>query len=79
METQHIEVRTWSSALIKTSTYDSKECKLTVEFNNGKCYDYVEFLPEAYEEFVNAESQGKHFLTKIKAVYKDTPEKVIKL
>jgi hypothetical protein len=51
---------------------------LPVEFNNEKIYDYRDFSPESYQEFLEAESKGKYFLTKIRAVYKDTPEKVTK-
>jgi hypothetical protein len=51
---------------------------LTVEFNNEKIYDYRDFSPESYQEFLEAESKGKYFLSKIRAVYKDTPEKVTK-
>lgn len=76
---QTADHREWISALIKTTTYDTQSNKLTVEFNNGKLYDYEDFSNESYQEFLAAESKGKHFLSKIRAVYKETPEKVIKL
>lgn len=76
---QTADHREWTSALIKTTTYDTQTNKLTVEFNNGKLYEYEDFSNESYQEFLAAESKGKHFLSKIRAVYKETPEKVIKL
>jgi hypothetical protein len=73
-----LEHKTWTSALIKSTTYDHSANTLTVEFNNEKIYDYRDFSPESYQEFLEAESKGKYFLSKIRAVYKDTPEKVTK-
>ena len=81
METQNItaETKEWKSALITSTTYDPISKNLTVVFNNGKVYEYREFSKESYQEFLEAESKGKHFLSKIRAIYKDTPEKVIKV
>ena len=81
METQNItaETKEWKSALITSTTYDPISKNLTIVFNNGKVYEYREFSQESYQEFLEAESKGKHFLSKIRAVYKDTPEKVIKV
>lgn len=81
METENItiEIKEWNSALIKKTAYNASSGILTVEFNNGKVYEYLEFSNESYQEFLNAESKGKHFLSKIRSVYKDTPEKVIRL
>jgi hypothetical protein len=81
METENIAIETkeWTSALVKSTTYNPMSNTLTVEFNNGKVYEYKEFAKETYQEFLDAESKGKFFLTKIRAVYKDTPEKVIKV
>ena len=77
--TETLEHKTWESALIKSTTYDVINNTLSVEFNNEKVYEYKDFSAESYNEFLSAESKGKHFLSKIRSVYKDMPEKVSKL
>jgi hypothetical protein len=57
------ERREWASSLIKSTEYIPDYQKLTVEFSNGQSYTYSEISEKEYEEFCNAESQGKHFGT----------------
>lgn len=72
------ETKVWISSLLKQTTYDSLKHELTVTFNNGKKYKYLQFLPNTYKEFCQAESQGKFFLTEIRSKYTDV-NKVIKI
>lgn len=65
------ETKTWTSSLIKETTYNSLKCELTITFLNGQKYLYKEFLPQSYESFCNAESQGKYFLSEMRKQYAD--------
>ena len=55
-----------SSNILKT-TYFPQENKLYISFNRGGVYSYTNIPIELYEEFKNAESQGKFFAKTIKS------------
>ena len=57
------ERREWASSLIKRTEYTPDYKSLVVEFSNGQTYTYTEISEKEYDEFCNAESQGKHFGT----------------
>lgn len=61
-----------SSSLISAIGYDAEEKKLGVEFARGGTYEYDDVPPEAYEEFIGADSIGKYFLANIKNNYSYT-------
>jgi|LakMenEpi03Aug12_release.lakeMendotaPanAssembly.Ray.scaffolds.fasta_scaffold1218403_2 hypothetical protein len=65
------ETKTWTSSLLKETTYDALKYEFTVTFNNDKKYKYSKFMPEKYIAFCQAESQGKFFLAEVRDTYKD--------
>jgi hypothetical protein len=70
------ETKTWTSSLLKETTYDALKYEFTVTFNNDKKYKYSKFMPETYKEFCSAESQGKFFLAEVRNTYKDGKDMV---
>lgn len=64
-----IEVQITSSNL-KSSTYNTEEKTLLVEFNNGSIYQYDSVPWEIFTKFRMSESQGKYFNTNISKTYK---------
>lgn len=48
--------------------YDSKV--LSIKFNNGDTYHYADIPESTYNDLMNAESIGTHFISKIKSIYK---------
>lgn len=61
----YIETIYKSDNILKT-TYFPKDLRLYIAFNRGQTYSYGNITPEFYEEFENAESQGKFFFKNIK-------------
>ena len=61
-----IELQFESGLLKSPAVYDAKRAVLTLEFNRGGKYNYSEFTPQDWAEFVAAESKGKYFLRVIK-------------
>lgn len=61
MEIVTSEGREWVSSLIKSTEYTPDYKTLLVEFSNGQAYIYSEINEKEYQDFCNAESQGKHF------------------
>ena len=49
--------------------HDSMENKATIKFKNGYQYHVHGMSPEAYQEFLDADSQGEHFHSHIKGQY----------
>ena len=47
--------------------YDSHEKKMIVRFQNGSVYHVHGVLPEDYEAFMSAPSQGEHYHSTIKS------------
>lgn len=56
----------FNSSNILMSIYFPKTSTLFISFNNGHTYQYDNVTKEIYDEFENAESQGKYFNTKIR-------------
>jgi len=54
-----------SSNILKT-TYFPKQNRLYISFNRGGVYSYNNITEKIYEDFKNAESQGKYFIHEIK-------------
>lgn len=59
-----------SSSNLKSSTYNTDEKKLLMEFNNGSIYEYDDVPWEIFTKFRMAESQGKYFNSSISKTYK---------
>ena len=62
------------SSLIARYGYDPATGEFRVEFNQGGTYVYKGMTLERFEEFLRAESKGKHFLKAIKGKYEWTKE-----
>lgn len=54
------------SSAIDSVSYNADEQVLSVVFPNGDIYDYANFAPEVFEEFMNADSKGAFFVNRIK-------------
>jgi KTSC domain len=61
MEWQPLE-----SKLLAASAYDAGKQILYLRFLSGDVYRYFEFHGEQYQEFLDAESQGRYFLNYIR-------------
>ena len=70
-EAKKEDVRIWESALIRSTKYYYVDHLLEVEFNNGRRYLYEEFEDDLYSQFLDAESKGQFFVSKIRQAYKD--------
>lgn len=69
IEGKLIEVKIQSSN-IKSSTYNTEDKTLLIEFNNNSLYQYNEVPWEVFTKFRMAESQGKYFNSNISKKYK---------
>jgi hypothetical protein len=58
-----------NSSLIKAIGYNDEKEELHVEFKNGTEYVYQEVPRGAFDQFLEAKSQGSFFLKKIKPVF----------
>lgn len=56
----------FDSSNILQTTYFPQQERLYISFNRGGVYSYQNITKEKYEEFKNAESQGKYFIKEIK-------------
>lgn len=54
------------SKLLSSMAYDSNEQILYLRFRSGDVYRYFEFSPEHHQQFLAAESRGRHFLANIR-------------
>jgi len=54
------------SKLLAAAAYDAPRWQLYLRFNSGEVYRYFTFPAEQYQEFLDAESQGKYFLSHIR-------------
>lgn len=61
-----IEINTWDSSMIISTSYNFKEEILAVEFKNNTEYSYQNITLEEYQEFLTADSKGKHFISSIR-------------
>ena len=61
MEWQPLESKMFLSA-----AYDPKGQILYLRFRSSDVYRYFEFPDDQYQEFLNAESHGRYFLSHIK-------------
>jgi len=61
MEWQPLESKMFLSA-----AYDAERQILYLRFRSGDVYRYFDFPDHQYQEFLNAESHGRHFLSHIR-------------
>jgi len=57
------------SSNIKGVGYDEDTRTLIVAFISGATYTYDDFPPEAFDDFMAADSKGRHFLRHIKSKF----------
>lgn len=58
-----------TSSNIKEITYDTDDKSMIITFNNNIQYKYFNVENSIFEEFIDAESVGRYFLTEIKGKY----------
>jgi hypothetical protein len=58
-----------TSSAIRSVGYDPATKELDVELGSGQVYRYSGVEPEAHEQFMKAESPGRHFQISIRACY----------
>ena len=49
------------SAMLASADYDTEEKEMSVTFQNGRTYTYVDVEKSTYEELIGSSSAGKHF------------------
>jgi hypothetical protein len=54
------------SKMLASSAYDAGKQIFYLRFRSGDVYRYFEFPAEQYQEFLDAESHGRYFLSNIK-------------
>jgi hypothetical protein len=54
------------SELLAAAAYDRPRRRLYLRFHRGDVYRYFTFPAEQYQEFLDAESQGRYFLAHIR-------------
>ena len=57
------------SSMMNSCEHDPETNEITIVFHNGKRYTYCDFTEDHFNDFLGAESAGKHF-AKIKAAHK---------
>jgi|HubBroStandDraft_1064217.scaffolds.fasta_scaffold00161_20 hypothetical protein len=62
-----MEILEFHSELLKApALYDEAKQILTLEFQRGGKYEYLEFTPDDWAAFAASDSKGRHFLKVIK-------------
>jgi hypothetical protein len=56
----------FDSKLLASSAYDARKRTLYLRFRSGEVYRYFEFSQPQYQDFLDAESQGRYFLSHIR-------------
>ncbi len=60
---------TWlplESQMFFSVAYDAHKRTLYLRFRSGDVYRYFQFSKEDYQQFLSAESKGRHFLSNIR-------------
>jgi hypothetical protein len=58
--------QTFESKLLAASAHDAGNNILWLRFRSGDVYRYFDFPERQYREFLEAESRGRYFLTRIR-------------
>jgi KTSC domain len=56
----------FESKLLSSSAYEAGKHTLYLRFRSGEVYRYFEFSQEQYQDFIDAESRGRYFLSHIR-------------
>ena len=67
-ETEHLNLdwQPLESKLLAAVAYVAPRRLLYLRFNSGEVYRYFTFPADQYQEFLNAESRGRYFLSHIR-------------
>ncbi len=65
-EPPNLDWQPLESKLLAAAAYDRPRRRLYLRFHSGEVYCYFTFPADQYREFLDAESQGKYFLTHIR-------------
>jgi len=65
-EKLNLDWRPLESKLLAAEAYEAPRHILYLRFHNGVVYRYFTFPAEEYQKFLDAESQGKYFLSQIR-------------
>ena len=65
-ETEELEWRPLESKLLAAEAYVAPRRSLYLRFHSGEVYRYFTFPADQYQEFLDAESQGRYFLDNIR-------------
>jgi hypothetical protein len=65
-ETEELEWRPLESKLLAAAAYVAPRRSLYLRFHTGEVYRYFTFPADQYQEFLDAESQGRYFLSNIR-------------
>jgi hypothetical protein len=60
---------TWlplESKMFLSVAYDADKRTLYLRFRSGDVYRYFQFCEDDYQQFLLAESKGRHFLSKVR-------------
>ena len=57
------------SSNVKAIAYDPQGPVLYVQFHNGAVYEYMDFPPDKWQEFLNSPSKGKYLNSNIRGRY----------
>jgi len=58
--------QTFESKLLAASAYEAGNQILWLRFRSGDVYRYFNFPEQQYREFLEAESRGRYFLSRIR-------------
>jgi KTSC domain len=61
-----MEWRSLESKLLAAAAYDAEQHTLYLRFRSGEVYRYFGFPAEQYQDFLDAESHGRYFLSHIR-------------
>lgn len=64
---------TWlplASKMFTSVAYDAEKRILYLRFQSDDVYRYFEFLSHDYQQFLNAESKGRYFLSNIRNLFR---------
>ena len=66
-ENLNLDWQILESKLLAAAAYDAPRRRLYLRFHSGEVYRYFTFPAEQYQEFLDAESQGRYFLSHIRS------------
>ena len=65
-DTEKLNWRPLESKLLAAEAYEAARRLLYLRFHSGEVYRYFTFPAKQYQEFLDADSQGKYFLSHIR-------------